>query len=153
MLGTADILAQMADRTYLEKLLFLYHEFKEANMGGYEGEVDLLRKTIDFYDFIAQHLETTLDATDQFMISHFASRWDIQTNLYQEAIEKQKDYLHQILGMRNSDPRDHLKRGEIVNKINKKMEKMDKGVILQSINPNHSSASNKQISVCKNRLR
>lgn len=125
MLSTSDILAQMADRTYLEKLLFLYYEFKEANIGGYEGEVDLLRKTIDYYDFIAQYLETKLDATDQFMISHFASRWDIQKNLYHKAIEKQRDYLNQILGMQNSDPRDHLKRGEIINKIRKKSEKME----------------------------
>jgi len=120
MLGTADLLAQMADRAYLEKLLFLYHEFKEAKLGGYEGEVDLLRKTIDFYDSTTQRIETTLDATDQFMISHLVSRWDIQTNLYQEAIEKQKNYMRQILEMGDSDPRDYLRRGEIVNKVRKK---------------------------------
>ncbi|MBW1887684.1 MAG: hypothetical protein JRI52_04945 [Deltaproteobacteria bacterium] len=120
MLGTADLLAQMADRTYLEKLLFLYHEFKEAKVGGYEGEVDLLRKTVGFYDFISQRLQKTLDATDRFMTSHFASRWDIQTNLYHEAIEKQKNYLHQILGIPDSDPRDSLKRGEIIHKVREK---------------------------------
>jgi hypothetical protein len=120
MLGTGDLLAQMADRTYLEKLLFLYHEFKEAKVGGYEGEVDLLRKTVGFYDFISQRLQKTLDATDRFMTSHFASRWDIQTNLYHEAIEKQKNYLHQILGIPDSDPRDSLKRGEIVHRVRKK---------------------------------
>jgi len=119
MLGTADLLAQMADRTYLEKLLFLYHEFKEAKVGGYESEVDLLRKTVGFYDFISQRLQKTLDATDQFMTSHFASRWDIQTNLYHEAIEKQKNYLNQILGVPDSDPRDSLKRGEIVHRVRK----------------------------------
>jgi len=120
MLGTADLLAQMADRTYLEKLLFLYHEFKEANVGGYEGEVDLLRKTVGFYDFISQRLQKTLDATDRFMTSHFASRWDIQTNLYHEAIEKQRNYLRQILGVLDGDPRDNLKRGEIVHKVREK---------------------------------
>jgi len=120
MLGTADLLAQMADRTYLEKLLFLYHEFKEAKVGGYEGEVDLLRKTVGFYDFISQRLRKTLDATDQFMASHFASRWDIQTNLYHEAIEKQRNYLNQILENPDSDPRDSLKRGEIVPKVREK---------------------------------
>ena len=73
MLGTADLLAQMADRKYLEKLLFLYHEFKEAGIGGYQDEVDLLRKTLAFYDFIAQRLKTTLDATDRFMASHFGN--------------------------------------------------------------------------------
>jgi hypothetical protein len=120
MLGTADLLAQMADRAYLEKLLFLYHEFKEAKVGGYEDEVDLLRKVIDFYDFTTQRIKTALDATDQFMIPHLILRWQIQTNLYQESIERQKNYIRQILKIEDSDPRDYLRRGEIVNKVRKK---------------------------------
>lgn len=117
MLGTADLLAQTADRTYLEKLLFLYREFKEAGIGDYQSEVDLLKKTIGFYDFIASRIATVLDATDRFMHSHFASRWNINENLYQRAIEKQRDYLKQILEIPDSDPCDHLKRDGIVNKI------------------------------------
>jgi len=120
ILGAADLLAQMADRTYLEKLLFLYHEFKEANIGGYESEVDLLQKTVGFYEFIAQRFETTLDSTDLFMISHFASRWNIDTNLYHTAIQRQKNYLQQILEMAGSDPRDHLKRDGIIDKVREK---------------------------------
>ena len=41
MLGAADVLAQMSDRKYLEKLLFLYYEFKEGLVEGYEGEADI----------------------------------------------------------------------------------------------------------------
>ena len=117
MLGSADLLAQMADRTYLEKLLFLYYEFKEAGFGDYESELDLLRKTIAFYDFIAQRLKTALDATYRFMNSHFASRWELHVNLYHVAIERQRAYLRQILEIPDSDPRDHLKRGGIVDKV------------------------------------
>ncbi len=117
MLGSADILAQMADRIYLEKLLFLYYEFKEAGIGDYESEVDLLQKTLAFYDFIAQRLKMTLDATDRFASSHFASRWGAHANLYDVAIKKQKSYLRQILEIQDSDPRDHLRRGGIVDKI------------------------------------
>ena len=117
MLGSADILAQMADRIYLEKLLFLYYEFKEAGVGDYLGEVDLLRKTVAFYDFISQRLKTTLDETDRFMGPHFTSRWGIHANLYHVAITKQKNYLKQILKNQNSDPRDHLRRGGIVDKL------------------------------------
>jgi hypothetical protein len=113
-LGSADLVAQMADRTYLEKLLFLYREFKEANMGGFESEVDLLQKTVDFYDAIAQRLESTLDSTDRFMLSHFVSRWNIHSNLYHVAIENQRNYLKKILEIPNSDPRDYLKRDGIV---------------------------------------
>jgi hypothetical protein len=117
ILGSADILAQMADRIYLEKLLFLYYEFKEAGIGDYESEVDLLQKTLAFYDFIAQRLKTTLDATDRFASAHFASRWGTHTNLYHIAIENQRNYLKQILEIQDSDPRDHLKRDGIVDKI------------------------------------
>lgn len=119
MLGTADILAQMADRIYLEKLMFLYHEFKEAGISDYESEVDLLRKTLAFYDFIAWRLKTTLDAIDRFMSSHFTLRWGIKENLYHVAIEKQKKHLRKIMEIPNSDPRNHLKRDGIVDKIRK----------------------------------
>jgi len=37
MLGTADLLGQMADRTYLEKLLFLYREIQEGGVPGNWG--------------------------------------------------------------------------------------------------------------------
>ena len=125
ILGAADLLAQMADRTYLEKLLFLYHEFREARVGGYEGEVDLLRKTLKFYNFIDQRLETMLDGTDRFMSSHFSSRWGIHENLYREAIERQKNYLQQILELPDPNPRDHLKRFGIVDKVRKKYGEKD----------------------------
>jgi hypothetical protein len=120
MLGAADLLAQMADRAYLEKLLFLYHEFREASVGDYQGEVDLLNKTIGFYDFIAHRLENTLDATDQFMAAHFRTRWDIKENLYQEAIDNQKNYLKRILENQDADPREYLKRDGIVDQVRKK---------------------------------
>jgi len=120
MLGTADLLAQMADRAYLEKLLFLYHEFREAHIGGYKSEVDLLRKTIGFYAFIAKRLKTTLDATDQYMEAHFASRWNIRKDPYQISIENQKNYLQQIMAMQDSDPRKYLKREGIVDRVREK---------------------------------
>jgi len=120
ILSAADLLSQMSDRAYLEKLLFLYYEFKEAKVGDYESEVDLLRKTVGFYDIISQRFETTLNSTDRFMRLHFASRWNIHVNLYHEAIENQKKYLKQILEMPDSDARDHLKRDGIVDRIREK---------------------------------
>jgi len=116
MLGAADLLAQMADRTYLEKLLFLYHEFSEANIGSYESEVDLLKKTLAFYDFTVHRIETSLSASDRFMASHFAARWNISKDLYHESILRQKNYLSQIL-QQSSDPRKYLRRN--LNQIKK----------------------------------
>jgi hypothetical protein len=123
MLGAADLLAQMADRTYLCKLLFLYHEFREGKVGEYESEVDLLKKTVGFFDFIGHRLETALDATYRFMTSHFAERWGIKEDMYGAAIKRQKAYLKQILEMSDVDPRDYLRREGIVEMVRKKYGK------------------------------
>lgn len=120
ILGAADVLAQMADRAYLEKLLFLYHEIRESGIGGYCSEVDLLRKTIGFYDFISNRLDSSLDGVHRFMRSHFLARWDMDANLYLSAIEKQKNYLRSILSATDADPRDFLKREGIVDRVHKK---------------------------------
>ena len=48
MLGTADLLGQMSDRTYLEKLPFLYLEFKHAGIDGVGTELDFFDSTPGF---------------------------------------------------------------------------------------------------------
>ena len=117
ILGIADLIAQMADRIYLEKLEFLYQEFKEAEVGDYKNEVDFFKKTMEFYDFIEQRQKQILDETDLFLTSHFAARWGIRKNLYSDAVENQKNYLKEILEIPNSDPRDYLKRDGIVERV------------------------------------
>jgi hypothetical protein len=37
MPGTTDLIRQMADRFYMEKLLLLYNEFEEAGVPGFES--------------------------------------------------------------------------------------------------------------------
>jgi len=46
ILAAADLLGQMADRAYLEKLLFLYYEFREAGIGGYDSAFDILKRPL-----------------------------------------------------------------------------------------------------------
>ncbi len=115
MLGAADLLAQLADRTYLEKLLFLYREFKEAGVGGYSGERHLLERTVEFYDMVSLRLESTFNKAYSFMQAHLSARWNINTNLYRKAIENQKQYLKQILEDPDTNHRNHFKRDGIVN--------------------------------------
>ena len=115
MLGAADLLAQLADRTYLEKLLFLYREFKEAGVGGYSGERHLLEQTVEFYASVSSRLESTFDKAFPVMQNHLAARWNIHTNLYQKAIENQEKYLKQILENPETNHRKHFKRDGIVN--------------------------------------
>ena len=53
-MGSADLLAQLADRLYLEKLLLLFMEFEEARLPEFETALELLQKTADFYDSVAR---------------------------------------------------------------------------------------------------
>ena len=120
MLGTADLMAQLAGRLYLEKLLYLYHECEEAGIGAHENEVDMLHKAVDFYNLFYERLKTSLGGVDRFMRLHFASRCGIGKNIYHEVIERQKNYLGEILKMHPADPRNDLRRGGIVKKIREK---------------------------------
>ncbi len=110
MLGAADLIAQMADRSYLEKLLFLYNEFKEAGIGNYQSHLELLQKTVDFYGFVDNRLKTMLASSDRFLDSHFNFRWNVTPNPYRQSIDNQHAYLKSILGIPDSDPREHLRR-------------------------------------------
>lgn len=49
LLGCADLIGQMADRIYLEKLFYLYREFEEGKVLDYADEMDLLAKTLSFF--------------------------------------------------------------------------------------------------------
>ena len=117
MLGAADLMSQLAEQTYLEKLLYLYYECKEAGVGDYESEVDILQKAVNFYDVFEARLKTDLGGVDRFMKLHFVSKWGINQNLYREAINKHKHYLLTILNIPDADPRDYLKHGDIVKKV------------------------------------
>jgi len=110
ILGTADLLGQMSDRAYLEKLLFLYHEFTEAGLEGFETEFDILKKTLAFYESTMVRLNKNLMRCYEFAEYHFRSRFRVKENLYIEAIEKQMQYLKKIMDDSTSNFRSKLKR-------------------------------------------
>lgn len=117
LLGAADLMAQLAERRYLEKLFYLYDECQEAGINDYASELDFVRQAIDFYDVFDRRLKTTLGGVDRYLQLHFASRWGIDQNLYHEAINKHKQYLVKLLKIPDMDPRLYLRRGGIVEKI------------------------------------
>jgi hypothetical protein len=117
LLMAADLLAQMSDRTYLEKLLFLYHEFKEAGIGDFASELDLLKKTAAFYETIRRRMESSANFTDEYLQRHFKRRWGLSANLYQQAIDRQQRYLLKILTESRADPLGNLKRDGIVQRV------------------------------------
>lgn len=110
ILGSADLLGQMSDRAYLEKLLFLYYEFREAGIPGYDTEFDILRKTLDFYQSTLSRLDDTLLGASAYARQHFLHRIGEDENLYQTSIERQMNYLKTILADSETNFRHKLKR-------------------------------------------
>jgi hypothetical protein len=118
IVGTADLVAQIADRLYLEKLLYLYEEFEEAHVPGFDSELDLLRKTEVFYrDISRRRIEEDLGGLGGLMRLHFERRWGIDRDLYEEYIKKNIDYLDVVLKRREQDYRTMLKRGGVVQSL------------------------------------
>ena len=126
MLGAADLLAQMSARIYLEKLLFLYQEFKEARVGGYQSEVDLLKQTVAFHGLISKRFKRQLIKIDKFATAHFAARWKVSRNLYNEAILRQKKYLQKVLLIPDVDPLAYLNRDGIAERFREKISEQKK---------------------------
>jgi hypothetical protein len=116
MLSAADLMAQLADRFYLEKLLFLYKEHTEAGLGDHQSELSFLHKAVEFYDIFEQRLKTTLSKANEYMQLHFASKWNIDKNLYRQMIEDQKKNLLKILKT-STDPVNDLRNGQNFHKI------------------------------------
>lgn len=110
ILGTADLLGQMSDRKYLEKLLFLYSEFVEGNVPGFVDEYDLLSKTINFYDLTRKRFDDELGGVHRHMVHHFRARWGIDHDLYADAVEKNIAYLRDIVGKHKKGYRAYFRR-------------------------------------------
>lgn len=109
-LAAADLLGQMADRAYLEKLLFLYYEFREAGIGGYGTAFDILKNTASFYRVVSERLDGPLGAVSRDAKAHFAVRAGTDRDLYREAIERHMAYLDGILRDDSVNFRKRLRR-------------------------------------------
>ncbi len=116
IVGSADLTGQMADRTYLEKLLFLYLEFKEAHFGGYQNVHDLLNKTRYFYVATRKKLDESFAGVYTKLSFHFQDVFGVENNYYLESIEKNMAYLATITALNKAEHRSMLKRGGIVKK-------------------------------------
>jgi len=109
LIGTADMIGQMSDRCYLEKCRDrLYPEFVLGGMalpvasnGGrqikYASGLDVLRQTPEFIsETIAQRLDGHFGSAYRYLEILFAG-----SNPYMEAIERNREYLSQILRSEN----------------------------------------------------
>jgi hypothetical protein len=111
LVGTADLIGQMSDRMYLEKCReFLYREFVWAGIARetlpdgrevvrYASPEDLIIKTPGFYEYVARtRMERKLGAVDRFAASHFDG-----PNLYQSEIDRNMNFLRQVIETANFD--------------------------------------------------
>ena len=105
IVGTSDLIAQMADRQYIEKCRdFLYWEFvwagiaRETQPDGkeivrYASATDLVIKTPGFYQYLARpRIEKRLDGVDRYAAAHLDG-----PNLYQEEIARNMRFLHDTI--------------------------------------------------------
>lgn len=105
LLGTADMVAQLADRCYLEKCRDrLYNEFVMGGMARrtlpsgqvvviYSSPQDLLSKTPDFYaKTLRDRLDGTFGGAYRFVANHFGG-----DNLYMESVHHNMQHLDRVL--------------------------------------------------------
>ena len=88
IVGTADLVAQMADRNYQEKLPLLFMEFQESGVQGFETPLELFSKTEEFYRKVARkRMRNELKGVSAAAHFHFRERWNIDKNLYEQSIK------------------------------------------------------------------
>jgi len=108
MLGTADIIAQMADRCYLEKCRDrLFPEFVEGGLAArdeadrrasvmFRSVEDLMMKTPNFYKTATVRLNDQLGSAHGYAGKHFGGQ-----NLYFDEIEKNMQYASSVAERRD----------------------------------------------------
>ncbi|BHH85747.1 hypothetical protein [Desulforhopalus sp. 52FAK] len=98
VVGSADILAQMADRYYLECLPLLFTEQKAGGICKHTSALDLMKHTAKFYhNIVLRRLITTFSNTSNALRAHFRDRHRINRNLYIDNIDKNIVYLRKII--------------------------------------------------------
>ena len=115
--ATADLVGQMANREYLERLLFLYLEFKEAGLGGFSDTHELLEKSGAFYRMTRDRLDRDLGGMTIQLARHFAEITGEGRNFYMESIERNLAYLEQVVSESRSQRLEMLKRGGVVEQL------------------------------------
>jgi hypothetical protein len=132
MLGTADIIAQMSDRCYLEKCRSrLYPEFVLGGLAGrrlvgqrllpmFSSGDDLVKKTPDFYQGATKRLDLQLARAYEYAASHFGGH-----NLYLDEIQKNVRHAERVA----HEPPQGLLRRKPPNTLAAGVEPYPKGLI------------------------
>ncbi len=109
--GSADILAQMADRYYLERLPSLFQEHEEGGIANYGSAVDLMKQTSVFYhEVVIDRLSRVFGNLTKYMQIHFRERWGVDRNLYLDNIKKNVKYIQLIVRSCGGDIEESLQK-------------------------------------------
>ena len=110
LVGSADIMSQIADRIYLEKLRELYKEFDEAGVGEFKDEYEMFQGTTDFYEMLLKRLDDELAGVWNYSKEHFHSRWRLDFDPYDHYARKNMVYLRSVLADMGKDYQEGLRR-------------------------------------------
>jgi len=121
--ATADLVGQMANREYLERVLLLYFELEEAHVGGFTDVHDLLEKTAAFYRTTKARLDNDLNGLTGHLARHFGEQQGVERNFYAESIDRNLHHLDQVVKIERERRLDFLRRGRSVQKA---LEMQDK---------------------------
>lgn len=107
IIGSADVIAQMADRIYLEKCRdYLFPEFEKGGLTKalddqgeeqiiFHSEVELLEKTPEFIHWtVDKRLKASFQSAYRYAESHFDG-----PNLYMVALQKNVSYLESLIAV------------------------------------------------------
>lgn len=111
MLGTADIVGQMASRRYPGKLPHLFREFVEAGLADGTGEAAFLAATPSFYRAVCERLDGELGGVHRFLRDHFRAWVGVDRDLCREAIEENVRFVRQVVLSSPEGYRERLARG------------------------------------------
>ena len=111
MLGTCDLVGQMARRNYLEKLPYLYRELTEGGILRHGSEYRFLVDTPPFFRSALDRIGGELGGEVRYLREHFRVRWGIDRNLYLDGIEENLAILESVLRSHPGDYRASLRRG------------------------------------------
>lgn len=110
-MGSADILAQMADRYYLERLPSLFQEHQEGGITNYNSAMELMEQTSMFYhNVVLDRLMRTFGNLTKFMQNHFLERCGVDENLYLTNIKKNIEYIQLIVKSSGGDMEESLQK-------------------------------------------
>ena len=97
ILGTADLIGQMSDPNYLDKLPKLYDEFNDGGVLGYRSEKDLIEKTPAFWeDIVMKRLKEDFHSVYLFAANYFDGN-----NYYIAGVNRNIAHISQRLSRNN----------------------------------------------------